>query len=74
MRCFQPLCGFCLQAYRAESGPVEAFFRAQGLLLDFEITGGIPETLPRLLETLAPHMPPAVRASIEEQQQVRATA
>jgi hypothetical protein len=31
---------------------VEDFFRARGLLLDFEITGGIPETLPRLLAAL----------------------
>ena len=35
---------------------MEAFFRGAGLLLDFEITGGIPETLPRLLAALAPHM------------------
>jgi hypothetical protein len=34
---------------------VEDFFRQRGLLLDFEITGGIPETLPRLLAALAPH-------------------
>lgn len=30
-----------VQAYRAEAGPVEEFFREAGLLLDFEITGGL---------------------------------
>ncbi|KIY92132.1 hypothetical protein MNEG_15832, partial [Monoraphidium neglectum] len=41
--------------YRDEATPVEDFFRERGVLLDFEITGGIPETLPRLLAALAPH-------------------
>jgi adenylate kinase len=41
--------------YRAEAQPVELVFQERGLLLDFEITGGIPETLPRLLASLAPH-------------------
>jgi hypothetical protein len=44
------------QVYRDEASPVEAFFRERGLLLDFEITAGIPETLPRLLAALQPHM------------------
>ncbi|GBF89362.1 adenylate kinase [Raphidocelis subcapitata] len=45
-----------LQVYRDEATPVEDFFRARGLLADFEITAGIPETLPRLLAALAPHI------------------
>jgi adenylate kinase len=44
-----------LAAYRAEAGPVEAFFERRGALLDFEITGGIPQTLPRLARALAPY-------------------
>jgi adenylate kinase len=40
--------------YHAEADPVEQCFQERGLLLDFEITGGIPETLPRLLEALKP--------------------
>ena len=34
---------------------MEQLFRDAGLLLDFEITGGIPETLPRLVDALRPH-------------------
>ena len=41
-----------LSVYRAEAGPVEAFYRQRGVLREFPIVGGIPETLPRLLETL----------------------
>ena len=44
-----------VQVYKAAAAPVEDYYRAKGLLLDFEITGGIPETLPRLLETLEPY-------------------
>ncbi|KAK9830061.1 hypothetical protein WJX72_009495 [[Myrmecia] bisecta] len=44
-----------LQVYHQEAAPVEQFFRDRGVLLDFEITGGIPETLPRLIEALRPH-------------------
>lgn len=44
------------QVYRDEATPVEDFYKEAGLLLDFEITGGIPETLPRLLAALEPHM------------------
>lgn len=43
-----------LQVYHAEADPVEQCFQERGLLLDFEITGGIPETLPRLLDALKP--------------------
>lgn len=42
------------QVYAAEAKPVEDFYRRSGLLLDFEITGGIPETLPRLMAALSP--------------------
>ena len=38
--------------YKAEASPVEDIFRKAGVLSDFEITAGIPETFPRLLETL----------------------
>lgn len=41
-----------VQIYHAEAGPVEEFYRAQGILLDFEIVAGIPETLPGLVATL----------------------
>lgn len=46
-----------LEAYKAEAGPVEQFFRDRALLKDFEITAGIPETLPHLLKALAPFIP-----------------
>lgn len=45
-----------VQVYKAMAKPVEDFYRQQGTLLDFEITGGIPETLPRLLSTLQPYV------------------
>ena len=38
-----------LAVYRAECGPVEQFYAADGRLAHFEVAGGIPETLPRLL-------------------------
>lgn len=41
-----------LEVYHAAARPVEEFYAARGTLVDFEITGGIPETLPRLLEVL----------------------
>ena len=41
-----------LQVHKAEASPVEDIFRKAGVLSDFEITGGIPETFPQLLETL----------------------
>lgn len=44
-----------LEVYKSEARPVEEYYRAKGKLVDFEITGGIPETLPRLLEVLAPY-------------------
>ncbi|GMH45112.1 hypothetical protein BSKO_13069 [Bryopsis sp. KO-2023] len=43
-----------LKIYRDQAAPVENFFREKGLLVDFEITSGIPETLPGLLKTLEP--------------------
>jgi adenylate kinase len=45
-----------LEVYKAASQPVEDFYSSRGKLLNFEITGGIPQTLPRLLEVLKPHM------------------
>ena len=49
-----------VQVYRAEAKPVEDFYRDQGVLLDFKITGGIPETLPALLHVLQGHFPAAL--------------
>lgn len=42
------------QVYNSQAKPVEEFFREDGLLRHFEISGGIPETLPRLLQELGP--------------------
>ena len=44
-----------LQIYKQEAAPVEEIFRKAGLLLDFKITGGIPETMPRLVDALRPY-------------------
>ncbi|CAK9881849.1 unnamed protein product [Sphagnum jensenii] len=41
-----------LRIYYEESKPVEDFYRGYGKLLDFEVSGGIPETWPRLLAAL----------------------
>lgn len=35
-----------------QSQPVEDFYHRQGKLLEFVIPGGIPESLPKLLEAL----------------------
>lgn len=42
------------QVYNSQAKPVEDFFKEDGLLRNFEISGGIPETLPRLLQELGP--------------------
>jgi hypothetical protein len=57
-----------LQVYNAGAAPVEAFFRDAGVLLDFEITGGIPETAPRLMAALAPYIERAMAAAAAEGQ------
>ena len=41
-----------LDIWRREAQPLEDYFRANDLIVDFEITGGIPETLPKILEVL----------------------
>ena len=41
-----------LEIWRREAQPLEDYFRANDLIVDFEITGGIPETLPKILEVL----------------------
>jgi len=41
-----------LEVYKANAAPVEEFFRARGLMDDFEITSGIKETMPVLLQSL----------------------
>ena len=43
-----------MQVYNSKAKPLEEFFREDGLLREFEISGGIPETLPRLLQELGP--------------------
>lgn len=42
-----------LEVYKAQCGPVEEFYREKGLLFEFPILAGIPETLPRLLPAAA---------------------
>ena len=41
-----------LQVYKDQSIPVEHYYRERGLLTDFEITAGIPETTPKLLAVI----------------------
>lgn len=52
-----------LAVYKAECGPVEAHYAQDGRLAQFEVTGGIPETMPRLLRDilalLKTHAPPS---------------
>jgi adenylate kinase len=43
-----------LEVYKSGAAPVEEFYRQRGILVDFEITAGIPETLPLLLDVLKP--------------------
>jgi hypothetical protein len=38
--------------YKDNSVPVEEFYRKSGMLTDFEIKSGIPETMPRILEVI----------------------
>lgn len=45
-----------LAVYKSAATPVEDFYRRAGVLLDFEITGGIPETTPRLMAALQPYI------------------
>ena len=48
---------------------MEEYFRERGLLLDFEITGGIPETLPVLKQALEPYMRAAATESESDAEQ-----
>eukprot|EP00850_Spirogloea_muscicola_P014993 SM000111S18816 [mRNA] locus=s111:400245:400883:+ [translate_table: standard] len=41
-----------LEVYHLQTKPVEDFYRQRGLLLEFPVEGGIPETWPRLLAAL----------------------
>ena len=41
-----------LEVHKLESRPVESFYRERGLLMDFEITQGIPETEPVLFKEI----------------------
>jgi adenylate kinase len=44
-----------LKIYRDGAAPLEDFYRRRGTLMEFEITAGIPETLPALLRILEPY-------------------
>ena len=41
-----------LDVHAREAAPVEAAFRAAGVLIDFPVAGGVAETLPRLMEAV----------------------
>lgn len=45
-----------LDVYKASAQPVEDYYSEKGMLLDYEILGGIPETMPVLMEILKPHI------------------
>ncbi|KAK9836220.1 hypothetical protein WJX84_002722 [Apatococcus fuscideae] len=57
-----------LQVYHSEAQPIEDFFQERGQLMQFPITGGIPETLPRL-EAVLHHHGLALQASQQTQQE-----
>lgn len=65
-----------LSIYNTAAAPVEQYYRDAGVLLDFEITGGIPETTPRLMAALEPFIRQAAagEGSVEEVQQKEAAA
>ena len=46
-----------LEIYKQQARPVEDCFRHAGVLVDFEIVAGIPETLPSLIKKLEPFVP-----------------
>lgn len=50
-----------LQVYKDQSKPVEDVFADKGILSDFEIVAGIPETLPGLLDFLSEYVPKGVQ-------------
>ena len=52
-----------LGVYKQAAQPVEDFYSQRGKLINFEITGGIPQTLPRLLELLKPELEHVVTAA-----------
>jgi hypothetical protein len=45
------------QVHQSQAVPVETYFRNRGLLENYELTAGIPETLPGLLQNLARFVP-----------------
>lgn len=53
------LCLLCPlhQSYRAQASPVEEVFRRRGVLKEFELTAGIPQTSPHLITLLERYMP-----------------
>jgi hypothetical protein len=57
--------------YLDQAAPVEAAFEAAGVLRNFEITAGIPETLPHLLAYLQRYVP---SSETEEEDQDAAAA
>ncbi|PNH03513.1 putative adenylate kinase 1, chloroplastic [Tetrabaena socialis] len=58
-----------LEVYKQEAAPVEDYFRRHGLLVDFEITAGIPETLPRLMPLLHAYAGRQQQQQEEQEQQ-----
>lgn len=42
-----------LGVYKGEAAPLEHVFREAGVLVDFPVTGGVRETLPRLMALFA---------------------
>jgi hypothetical protein len=44
-----------LDVHNSQAQPVKNFYEKKGKLMNFEITGGIPETLPLLYNALRPH-------------------
>jgi adenylate kinase len=59
-----------LKVYKESAAPIENYYRQQGVLVDFEITAGIPETLPRLLKVLEPYVQQQ-KAQQQQQQQAQ---
>jgi adenylate kinase family enzyme len=45
-----------LEEHEREVAPVLRYYKERMKLVDFEITGGVDQTLPRLLDLLKPHL------------------
>jgi len=42
--------------HNQECGPVEEYYRERGVVIDFEIVGGIPETMPRMVKDISAYI------------------